>query len=346
MPSIDIRRMIGGLVNQEGVAASGHLTVSQRAAGANMTVDVAAGTAYITDDHAGGGGVYCAAWSAVENVAVGAADPSNPRVDRVVVRIRDAFLGDATNAIDLYIVAGTPTAGATLSNLSGAAAVPGSCLLLANVLVGAAVTSLADAVIGNVVAVAASPTPAGATIPYAGSAAPSGWLLCDGSAVSRTTYATLFTAIGTNYGVGNGTTTFNIPDVQGRVPVGKGSHADVNTLGNNDGVALANRRPKHNHPNGLTLPTHAHSHALTLPNHAHTLPVISAPVGGTDSNLLDGYTGTPFSLNTGNPTTSPAITGSVGNNSTSPAIDGTIGPAGTNPIDSPAYQVFNYIIKT
>lgn len=50
---------------------------------------------------------------------------------------------------------------------------------------------------------------------------PSGYLICDGVAVSRTTYVTLFTAIGTTFGVGNGSTTFNVPDLRGRVPGGK-----------------------------------------------------------------------------------------------------------------------------
>jgi microcystin-dependent protein len=52
---------------------------------------------------------------------------------------------------------------------------------------------------------------------YAGTTAPTGWLLADGSAVSRTTYASLFAVVGTTYGAGNGTTTFNIPDMRGRV---------------------------------------------------------------------------------------------------------------------------------
>lgn len=52
------------------------------------------------------------------------------------------------------------------------------------------------------------------------SSAPTGWLLCDGSAVSRTTYADLFAAIGTQFGSGNGSTTFNLPNLKGRVPVG------------------------------------------------------------------------------------------------------------------------------
>ena len=63
-------------------------------------------------------------------------------------------------------------------------------------------------------------TPTGALHIYGGTTAPTGWLLCDGSAVSRATYADLFGAIGTNFGSGDGSTTFNLPDMRGRVPVG------------------------------------------------------------------------------------------------------------------------------
>lgn len=63
--------------------------------------------------------------------------------------------------------------------------------------------------------------PAGIISPYGGAAAPSGWLLCFGQAVSRTTYAGLFAAISTTYGVGDGSTTFNIPDLRGRVVAGQ-----------------------------------------------------------------------------------------------------------------------------
>lgn len=64
-------------------------------------------------------------------------------------------------------------------------------------------------------------TPAGVVSTYAGAAEPSGWLFCYGQAISRTTYATLFTALGTTYGVGDGTTTFNVPDIRGRVVAGQ-----------------------------------------------------------------------------------------------------------------------------
>lgn len=62
----------------------------------------------------------------------------------------------------------------------------------------------------------------GIIFPYAGSSAPDGFLLCDGSAVSRATYADLFALIGTTYGAGDGSTTFNVPDLRGSVIIGAG----------------------------------------------------------------------------------------------------------------------------
>lgn len=68
---------------------------------------------------------------------------------------------------------------------------------------------------------------------FAGTTPPTGWLLCDGSAVSRTTYATLFAAIGTTWGNGDGSTTFNLPDLRGRAPIGAGTGSGLTarTLG-------------------------------------------------------------------------------------------------------------------
>ena len=86
--------------------------------------------------------------------------------------------------------------------------------------------------------------PAGVVFDFAGSTAPDGWLLCYGQAVSRTTYAHLFAIISTTYGTGDGSTTFNVPDLRGRIPVGKdnmgGSAASRMTSGGSgvDGETL------------------------------------------------------------------------------------------------------------
>lgn len=78
--------------------------------------------------------------------------------------------------------------------------------------------------------------PIGAIIPYGSETAPANWLVCDGSAVSRTTYAELFAVLGTKYGAGDGSTTFNLPNLKGRVPVGYDStQTEFDTMGETGG---------------------------------------------------------------------------------------------------------------
>jgi microcystin-dependent protein len=100
--------------------------------------------------------------------------------------------------------------------------------------------------------------PTGLINPFAGSSAPVGWLLCDGSAISRTTYSELFAVISTTYGVGNGTTTFNLPNLSGKIPFGRDTtQTEFDTLGETGGVK------------SITLSTSqipVHSHANTLSN--------------------------------------------------------------------------------
>lgn len=91
---------------------------------------------------------------------------------------------------------------------------------------------------------------------FAGSAAPPGWLICQGQAVSRTTYAALFAVIGTTYGSGDGSTTFNLPDFRNNFPVGAGSSYALNAKGGANTVTLTtNQIPAHTH----NLPAHEHT---------------------------------------------------------------------------------------
>jgi microcystin-dependent protein len=90
---------------------------------------------------------------------------------------------------------------------------------------------------------AATTIPAGSMQMWPTATAPTGYLLCAGAAVSRTTYAALYAVIGTTYGVGDGTTTFNVPDLRGRSPFGvSGSYALASTGGSADAVVVS-----HNH---------------------------------------------------------------------------------------------------
>jgi microcystin-dependent protein len=167
-------------------------------------------------------------------------------------------------------------------------------------------------------------------------------VLANGAAISRTGFPTLFNlynAMGLPYGIGDGSTTFNVPDLSGRMPIGLGTHSDVSSLGLNEGASVANRRAKHAHANALsaTLPNHGHS--ITDPGHTHT----TAAGNGTGSSIVyvqsntNNFPSTSSSATTGitvgNPTSNPAIT-----------ISGSIGAAGLT--DGSAYLVVNFIIKT
>lgn len=115
----------------------------------------------------------------------------------------------------------------------------------------------------------------GTVTQYAGSSAPTGWLLCDGSAVSRTTYAALFTIVGTTYGTGDGSTTFNLPDIRGRVSIGAGQ-----------GSGLTNRT--------LAATGGAETHTLTIaemPAHTHTYHAgqFGSGYGPVDGNSINEW---------------------------------------------------------
>ena len=90
--------------------------------------------------------------------------------------------------------------------------------------------------------------PVGCVIPFAGAAAPTGWLLCQGQAVSRTTYAQLFSVIGTTYGSGDGSTTFNLPDMRGRVAVGSDANSPGAQCGETAHKLGISEIPSHSHP--------------------------------------------------------------------------------------------------
>jgi len=133
-----------------------------------------------------------------------------------------------------------------------------------------------------------SSIPSGTVFPYAGSSSPSGYLICDGSAISRSTYASLFSAIGTTYGVGNGSTTFNIPDMRGRVAIGSGQGSGLTNrisgtnYGSETHTLSLTEIPSHNH-GGLTGDAGSHYHNFTKPAISYDYPngnfTVSVPAG-------------------------------------------------------------------
>ena len=197
--------------------------------------------------------------------------------------------------------------------------------------------------------------PAGIVMPFAGSTAPQGYLLCDGSAVSRTDYADLFTAIGTVYGAGDGSTTFNVPDLSGRVVLGVSqSHAlgstggeATHTLTEQELPAHSHVVPAHGHNNDITATTPALSHTVTQAVFKYNSPNYR----GTGNNQAiwayggAGAAGASRATNAAVAKHDPAACTATGSVTMSdPSVSSSFGTGGSHNNMQP-YVVVNYIIS-
>lgn len=151
---------------------------------------------------------------------------------------------------------------------------------------------------------------AGLIEPFAGTVIPAGYLLCDGSAVSRSVYATLFEAIGTTFGDGDGETTFNLPDLGGRVPLGVSSTHLLGSTGGSETVTLTEQElpahvhqvPQHGHADTIGAKTPAFSHSITQPAFKYNSPNKDGQGGS-----LSGPTASYNSTNTATATRSTNV---------------------------------------
>jgi len=194
----------------------------------------------------------------------------------------------------------------------------------------------------------------GAIKPWTKTTAPAGYLLCDGSAVSRSTYADLFAVISTTYGAGDGSTTFNVPHLQGKMPQGyDGNTYNLAGTGgaNTVTVAVTNNQAATNATNqsvtvtGCICNTSFTSAQLASHTHSETqgalfgLSVVGGPFnvnrGNTGANTGGAGSGTGHNHSH---TLSGTLTGNV-----TTSLTGSVTAAGTNSF-SP-FVVVNYIIK-
>lgn len=209
------------------------LKVSERGAGANLTVDVAAGEAIVDGDDQADQGAYRIRSTAVENVTGFVAATSTQRIDRVVLRVNDPNAGGpAGDNATIVRIAGTESGTPTPP------AVPATAIPLAQV--GPFTTStvsITNSMITDERPWSAPVQPAGTYLESASQRRFTGFLVCDGLAISRTTYAELFDAIQVTHGVGDGSSTFNKPDGRGRSGVGVASMGDNGTATGNARIA-------------------------------------------------------------------------------------------------------------
>ncbi len=130
----------------------------------------------------------------------------------------------------------------------------------------------------------------GTCVPYAGTTAPpTGWLVCNGAALSRSTYRTLFLAIGTTWGVGDGATTFNLPDFRGRAVYGVAASGTGSTLGGTFGAM------DHTH----TGPSHTHTLTTAVPSATVAVQAGAGTTVATDTHTHTATTAAGGAGNTG-----------------------------------------------
>lgn len=178
--------------------------------------------------------------------------------------------------------------------------------------------------------------PAGSVLDFAGSSAPSGYLICDGSLVSRTTYARLYDSIGTAWGVGDGSTTFKLPDLRGRVTlgVGTGSSLTARTLaaigGTETHTLTTSEMPSHTHTQD------SHNHTQNAHTHSATAYTTSGVNGVALQAFSNAHAPSAVVTNTVNSTTPT-------NNATT-ATNQTTGGDGAHNNMQP-FAVLNKIIK-
>lgn len=191
--------------------------------------------------------------------------------------------------------------------------------------------------------------PTGAIFQWPTGAAPTGYLLCDGSAVSRSTYSALFGVISTAFGVGDNSTTFNLPNLSGRFAVGfDAAQTEFDALGETGGAKTVtlteSQMPAHTHvQNAHTHVQDAHTHVQT--GHTHTIPVGATDDTAAPFDRADAGTNTSGA----NATTATGSTVAVNQNATAvnqnaTAVNQSTG-GGAAHANLPPYLVVNFIIK-
>ena len=201
-----------------------------------------------------------------------------------------------------FVAGGT----AVLTGMSSGVSVTGTCAISSTLAVTGAVTmSNTLAVTGDITHHGQPIVPIGSVVDFASDPAPNGWLLCFGQAISRTTYSALFAVLGMTYGAGDGSTTFNLPDLRGRVVAGQddmgGSSANrlTNQSGGLNGDTLGATGGSEVHTL-TTAQLAAHAHAVSDPGHTHNLTnatnVARSGGAGVQASAGSGYIASNISV--------------------------------------------------
>jgi microcystin-dependent protein len=205
--------------------------------------------------------------------------------------------------------------------------------------------------VGYAWATVTSALPPGIVLPYGGTAAPTGWLLCNGSVVSRTTYAALFAIVGTAFNTGGEPgTDFRLPDLRGRFPLGKAAAGTGSTLGGSGGAIdhvhtvgtldTANEST-HTHAVGTLAADNESAHTHGAGSYQVTIPgdvtVVAPGLETVGSDGVTAVTGTSAAGSAHGHAVSGATAAGAAHKHT---------VSGSTALENPPFQAFNFIINT
>ena len=323
----------------EGVCDLASFAVTERGAGANMTVDASAGRAVVEgDDQANQGNYLVTSTAAVTETAIGAAPGSGTRHDLIVLQVQDPNAGGAAgdNAI-VKVIAGTPSA------TPADPAVPDSALVLARVRVPSGTVSITDALVDDLRPLAGRRDVPGARMETHSSRAISGWLPEDGRTLNTADYPGLAAALGA---VG---ATFTLPDTRGRKTVvtnnlgtaagaATGNSRIVGALGSSGGTATHTlttaQMPVHTHTqNAHNHGTHTHGLSNLIRVTVNAVLSRNASLSGSGTTLVEADGGGSFQ------TAQPAA---QGNANATPTNNNT-GGGNSHPNTDPYLAVYGWV---
>jgi microcystin-dependent protein len=321
-------RQLIAAVLPEGIVRG--LAVSPNTPAPNYNVSVAEGMACVHGDDEDEQGAYLALLPDPVSVTVAAPGGMN-RIDLVVLRVNDSQAGGAAgDNTTVEIVQGTGTTGTP-----AAPTLPPTAIPLMRVTLAPSTSAITAAELSGL----ERPFARGVGIleEFAGPVAPTWGLLCDGRTVSRADYADLFSVIGTTWGAGNGSTTFNVPNFKGRsavcIDTADTLFSTVGRLGGSkNAIVVAHVHPiTHDHPPINTSFAGSHDHAYNRMVESATKGAGSQNAGTSLETVRTGDAGNhqhtanvaPFTGNSG------AAAGGV---------------SGTN-ANMPPFAVVNYVIR-
>lgn len=339
------RLVLEALFEEEGLLGYGQLPLTL--SGSTLSVNVGTGFMVVRGDDQANQGLYLVHNDATVNVPF-SAPGSNSWYVGIIAQVRDPnATGAAGDDVIFTTVTGSAAALPTQPALPDSAGLIGWILVSAGDVVGTDAAVWPERQLGPLMPTGmVMPWAAPTSVGYATMRVPNGWLMCNGQAVSRTTYADLFALLGTTYGAGDGSTTFNVPDLRGRMIIAQDNLGG--TSANRVAASAADQTGGTGGSENVTLST------AQMPAHTHGDGSLAAASGGAHTH---GFNPNTYPTQSGQPNRGMTVQDAAASSPTQYVTDsggahthdvtGSTGSAGSGSSHSnmPPWMAMQFLIK-